>query len=273
MSLERDIFSELTGVSRLLARLRDDRQRESLSVQEWCLGMVALAIAEADQPNLPGEVFPPLYAQFEKNAAAEQRAQALACLGEFVTRRRGEGWRALLLWAAVESHPWLASRAATLTVTLAVPEQGTRFVGAHALVHLLHTEKKPSAAIVSGMLAPADLRLLPELMQLHDLSVDQLSSILRGLQGQLNSLSSAWLLPLAQTPALCEPLTHALERLAASTQLVADVNYPMPAWSFTLPAPQPLHSWSLPEFLPRILPQLVPFLSESQLLRLRSAFS
>ena len=87
MALERDIFSELTGVSRLLSRLRDYRQRESLSPEEWCLGMVAFAIAEADQPELPGEEFPPLYAQFEKKATLA-RSSTLRRVGFSPSARR-----------------------------------------------------------------------------------------------------------------------------------------------------------------------------------------
>ncbi len=273
MALERDIFSELTGVSRLLSRLRDYRQRESLSPEEWCLGMVAFAIAEADQPELPGEEFPPLYAQFEKKATPEQRAQSLTQLSAFVTRQRGVGWRALLLYAVSDSHPLLAARASTLAVTMAPPQQEIRFTGALALVQLLRTQKQPSAAIVSGLLAPADLRLLPTLTPLHDMPTDQLGSLLPALQGQLNSLSSAWLLPLAHVPELCEPLTLALERLASSTKLVADITCPIPTWNFASPAPQPLHAWSLPEFLPRMLPSLSPYLSSTQLQRLHTAFA
>lgn len=273
MALERDIFSELTGVSRLLSRLRDYRQRESLSPEEWCLGMVAFAIAEADQPELPGEEFPPLYAQFEKKATPELRAQSLSRLSTFVARQRGVGWRALLLYASSDSHPLLAARASTLAVTMASPQQENRFAGALALVQLMRAQKHPSAAIMSGLLAPADLRLLPTLTPLHNMPTDQLTSLLPDLHGQLNSLSSAWLLPLAQVPELCEPLTLAMERLAASTKLVADVNYPIPTWSFASPAPQPLHAWSLSEFLPRILPSLSPYLSTSQLQRLHTAFA
>ena len=222
---------------------------------------------------MPGEEFPPLYAQFEKKATPELRAQSLSRLSAFVARQRGVGWRALLLYAVSDSHPLLAARASTLAVTMAPPQQEIRFAGALALVQLLRAQKHPSAAIMSGLLAPADLRLLPTLTPLHNMPTDQLTSLLPDLHGQLNSLSSAWLLPLAQVPELCEPLTLAMERLAASTKLVADVNYPIPTWSFASPAPQPLHAWSLSEFLPRILPSLSPYLSTSQLQRLHTAFA
>ena len=273
MALERDIFSELTGVSRLLSRLRDYRQRQSLSSQEWCLAMVAFAIAEADRPDLPGEEFPPLYEQFEKCTTPEQRKQSLARLAAFVEQRHGEGWRALLLYAVAESHPLLAERAVMLTATMAAPEQENRFAGVRALVQQLLAQRQPSAAVVSGLLAPADLRLLPELTPLHDLPAVQLATLLPVLRGQLNSLSAAWLTPLAQLPGLREPLTIALEHLSASTDMVVDVNYPIPSWGFASSAPQLLHAWPLPEFLPRILPDLAPHLSEIQLRRLQDSFS
>lgn len=268
------MFSELTGVSRLLARLRDGRQRQSLTPGEWCVGMVAFAISEAERPDFPGEEFLPLYAQFEQAVPPPLRAQALTNLCAFVQQRCGEAWQALSLFAVAERGDFaLACRAAMQAVLLA-PRQGENsFVGVHSLVQLVLSGRGEAAAVITGLLSPADMRLLPELTPMYGLPAEKLAAMLPGLQGQLNSLSAAWLAPLAQFEQLREPLTLALEHLAAATRLVADINYPMPTWAFTSPAPQPLHAWSLPEFLPRILSQLVPFLSESQLERLRRAFS
>lgn len=275
MGVERDIFNELTGVSRLLSRLRDYRQRDLLSPDEWCIGMLAFALAEADQKDLPGDEFPPLYAHFVRQVPPEKRLKSLARLASFVVQRRGEGWRALLLYAVGEPVSTVSARAATLAVSLAPPAGDVRFAGLRETVQLLASGRIETKAgdVLSGLLAPADLRLLPDLLPLHSLPSERLGAILRSMHGKLNSLSAAWLLPLAPVAPLQEDLTLALEHLAASTDLVADLVYPMPTWSFASPSPQPLHAWSRPEFFARIRSQLEPFLSPSLFSRLVSSFS
>lgn len=249
MALERDRDSELTGVSRLLARLRDYRQRQLLTPDEWCLGMVAFAISEVERLDFPGEEFLPLYAQFEHAVSSQMRSQALARLCSFVAQRRGKAWRALSLFAVAERDDFsLACRAAAQTALLA-PRQGEGlFVGVHSLVQFVLSGQGEAAAVITGLLAPADLRLLPELTALHNLPTEQLAAILPALRGQLNSLSSAWLLPLAQRPQLTEPLILALQHLVASTELVADIIYPIPSWEFKESSPRPLHAWSYQTF-------------------------
>ncbi len=274
MGVERDIFNELTGVSRLISRLRDYHQRDLLSPDEWCIGMLAFALAEAEQKDLPGDEFPPLYAHFARQVPPDMRLKSLARLASFVVQRRGEGWRALLLYAVGEPLPAVSARAASLAVSLAPPVGDIRFAGLREAVRLLSSGKVESKAgdVLSGLFSPADLRLLPDLLPLHTLPPERLSTTLRSLHGKLNSLSAAWLLPLAPVSPLQEDLTLAFEHLAASTDVVADLVYPMPTWNFASPSPQPLHAWSRPEFFARIRPQLEPFLPSPLFARLISSF-
>lgn len=275
MGVERDIFNELTGVSRLISRLRDYRQRDLLSADEWCTAMVAFALTEADQVTLPGEEFQPLYAHFARHASPDMRLKALSRLASFAVQRRGEGWRALLLFAVGEPHPVISARAAMLSVSLAPPSGDVRFTGLREAVQLLASGRVESKAadVLSGLFSLADLRLLPDILPLHELPAERLCSILPSLHGKLNSLNAAWLLPLAQIPSLQENLTLAFEHLAASSDSIVDLVYPVPTWNFASPQPQPLHAWSRPEFFARMRPQLEPFLPLSLLSRISASLS
>lgn len=275
MGVERDIFNELTGVSRLLTRLRDYRQRDLLSPDEWCVGMLAFALAEVDQTDLPGDEFPPLCAQFARRVPPETRLKTLARLAAFVVQRRGEGWRALLLYAVGEPVPAIAARAATLAVTLAPPTGDARFAGLREAVQLVASGRieAKTGDVLSGLLAPADTRLLPDLLPLHSLPPERLGGILRSLHGKLNSLSADWLLPLAQVSALQEDLTLAFEHLAASTDIIADVVYPIPTWNFASSKPEPLHAWTRSEFFARIRPRIEPYLPSPLFARIISSFT
>lgn len=256
MGLFRDREEELTELQRLLLRVKDTARRAELAPHQWPTAMVAYALDMSENPALLSEGLA-AYATFTQQAPVADRAGALARLGSFITARRGEGWRALLLFAVGETRePQLSARAATLALTLAPPAEHTRFTGAAALAYLVE-QGAATPGVLSALLSVSDLRLLPLLTPLCSLPPAVLTPLLEGLHTTVNSLSAEWLLRLQETqPTLAPAVTSALQRMAAHTPLVADLIYPIPAWAYTNPTPQPLHAWTLADFLPRISTRL-----------------
>ena len=274
MGLLRDRDAELTGLQRYVALVKEPPQRAALSAEEWPLAMLAYALHMSEDSDLFSEGLA-AYADFVLATQPYARKQALVQLGRFVSSRQGKGWRALLLFAMGElAASELSAQAATLALSLAPSEQNQRFSGASALVHLLVTCPQAPPAMLNALLAPSDLRLLPLLAPLYNLPRTRAEVLLRGLQVTLNSLSSAFLLQLLEIqPLIAEEVTAALVRMTGSTSLVADMVYPIPVWAYAQPAPQPLHAWTLSEYLPRMRARLAPILTQEQMQRLEKAFT
>lgn len=272
MGLFRDREADLTELQRLILRIREPGRRAELGAGQWATAMVAYALEMCEDPNLLNEGLE-IYAAYVQKVPEADRAAALSRLGSFISGRRGEGWRALLLFTQGEfAAPRLCSRAAMLALTLAAPAGNTRLAGAAALVRLVE-QGSASPAVLSALLSVADLRLLPLVAPLCALPAEQMAPYLDGLNTTLNSLSAEWLLRLLEArPTLAPGVTAALVRLAGQTPLVADLVYPMPTWAYTRPAPQPLHAWTLPEFLPRMRARLAPHLTAEQMRLLEGAF-
>ena len=273
MGLFRDRESELSALQRLVARLKDAARRHELSAAEWPLAMLAYALEMSEDPALLSPESRENYAAFARQTSADARQSSLAQLGQFISARRGRGWRALLLSALNEPEAALSARAATLALTLAPPAETERFAGAAAIVQLLAQEPAAPPCMLSALLDLSDLRLLPLLKPIYALPEPHAAALLAGLSGTLNSLSAEFLLQLLEAqPTLAPHITAALQRIAARTPLVADLVYPIPTWAYTQPAPQPLHAWTLPEYLDRMRPRLSPHLNTEQLHSLESSF-
>ena len=268
----RDREADLTELQRLVVKLADPARHAELSAEEWPLAMVAYALHLSEDADLLSDSTLAIYASFVQHAPAATRAAALSQLAGFVTARRGAGWRTLILFALGEAQDAaLGARAATLTLQLAAPTPDERFAGAAALVEQLKQAGPPS--MLSALLSAADLRLLPLLAPLCSLPQEHLQPLLAGLNTTLNSLSAELLLQMLEAqPQLAGELTSTLVRMAKHTPLVADLVYPIPTWAYEKPAPQPLHAWTLPEYLPRMLPRLAPHLSARQIQTLHEAF-
>lgn len=275
MSMFRDRETELSEVQRLVAKLAEPSRRHELSAAEWPLAMVAYALQMSEDPALLGDDALAAYAAFVQCVPAPARRESLAQLAQFITARRGAGWRALMLYVVGESaDPALCGRAAAHVLTLAAPGEDERFAGAAALVQLMCAQQGASPAVLGALLAVSDMRLLPLVQLLRALPLQELQRLIRGLSCTLNSLSAECLLQLLEAqPALAEDVCSALARMAAATPLVADLVYPMPVWAYEQPAPQPLHAWTLQEFLPRMLPRLQPHMTAQQLDALQPAFA
>lgn len=259
----------MSELRRLVLRVKDPARRAGIAPAEWPTAIVAYALELSEDPELLSEGAE-IYASFAQQVPLPERAGALAQLGRFITSRRGEGWRALLLFAQGESQDMqLSARAATMALSLAPPSETSRFTGAAALAHLVE-QGLATPGILSALLSVSDLRLLPLLAPLCALPAARLTPLLEGLSTTVNSLSAEWLLRLQEAQPDLEPLiTAAFIRLASQTPLVADLIYPIPTWAYTNPAPQPLHAWTLPEFLPRMKSRL----HADQLRALAPAFS
>ena len=278
MGLLRDNESELPQLQRLVARLQAPARRRELPAQEWPTAMAAYALHHSeDTAALLGDEARCIYADYVQHTPQAAREDALNHLAAFISRRRGSGWRALLLYALGESTcAELSARAATLATTLAPPPADGQppLAGAAAAVGLLARAEAPSA-ILGALLSLPELRLLPALHPLAELPLPRQRALLSALGCTLNSLSAACLLHLLEThPAeLAEPITAALARLAQRTPIVADIALPLPTWAFASPTPQPLHAWTPQEYLPRLLPRLQPHLTPHQLDTLQRAFT
>ena len=262
-------------LQRLVRRLQDATRRREVSAVDWPTAMVAYALHMSEEPELLHEGLT-VYADFAQCVDATARRHSLARLADFVQQRRGSGWRALLLYAMGEqTQPELSERAASLAIMSAAPSaaDASPLSGARSIVELLAREDAP-ASMLGGLLSLPDLRFLPMLSPLFDLPRPRRQALLAGVTCTLNSLSSAFVLQMLEAdPTLASEATAALLRMAGKTPLVADVALPIPTWAYKSPTPQPLHAWSLAEFLPRMLPRLEPHLSPQQIESLRVAFA
>lgn len=280
MGLLRDQESELPRLQRLVARLQDATRRRELPAEDWPTAMLAYGLHMSEDPALlHAEEGLAVYADFVRATPQQERLSSLGNLASFVSSHRGAGWQALLLYAMGEhAAPELSSRAATLAISLApLPAEKAQGcsprTGADAIIQLLVREDAP-ASLLSALLSLPDMRFLPVLQPLAKLPVPRLRQLLAGFSGSLNSLSAAFLLSLLElhSSALAEAVASALMHLAKHTPLVADIALPLPTWAFESPTPQPLHAWTLPEYLPRIMPRLQPHLSPQQLSALSECF-
>lgn len=272
MGFYSDRDAELSTLQVLALRAENPARRSELTEQEWPLAIVAYALRRCADASLLTEGCE-VYSAFSRQTAPAAHKAALQQLAQFVTARRGSCWQALLLFAlGAGADSALSSRAATLAITLAPPSDEERFCGVAELVRMAE-QGRTTPGILSALLGMSDLRLSPLLTPLHALPPERLMPLLEGLHTTVNSLSSEWLLGLLEAqPELAPGITSALSRLAAQTPIVADLVYPIPTWAYTDATPQPLHAWSLPEFLQRMRPRLTRHLTPAQLSALEQAF-
>ena len=273
MGLERDRSSGLPGVEQLLSRLESSRERRSLSPDAWSAAIIALCLKEA--AAYEGQLLltaPDAFEDFVQLVPLDQRLNALSRLGSFIFSRRGQGWRALLLFALGENRvSTLCAYAAQLAV-LNAPDEGTFGVGALEISRMLCARSTLSPAALDGILDLGDLRLLPRLAPLDDLPDERLLFLLDNLSGRLTCLSAEWLVNQASREGLRESVTGALVRLARNTQKVQDNVHALPAWRVSGSSFAVLHEYELPEYGERLRPSLAPLLGENRFSRIIRAF-
>ena len=275
MGLIRDREEELSELQRMVLRAQDPARRASLTAPEWQVAIIGYALQLCEEPDFPTADSLAVYAAFAACVPEKERALVLVRMGQFITVRRGAGWRALLLFVQGEAAARLelCSRAAGMALTLAQPTEDTRFAGAAALVDMVMQGQAPAAAL-SAILGVADQRMLPLLQPLLTLPPERMEALLAGLRCRLNSLSAEWLLRVLESaPSLGQAVTDALARAAAGVDTVEDVVYPIPVWDYADPKPQALHGWTRAEYLPRLRARLLPHLTPEQWAALEGVFA
>lgn len=263
----------LSELERLAAMVADPVRIREIGADQWPLAMIACGLMSSNAPERLAHNLQ-VYSLFVSKVNPAERQKALSQLARFITARKGDGWRALLPFAVAEPEAFISSTAALHVATLAQPSPETKLYGVAALVDNLMFNSDCNPAVLSAVLGLSDMRCLPLLEPLFSLPEDRLCRLIAGHSFSGNHLSYQWMLSLLKAhPMLHEQVTHALAAMAHNNEIVLDVVLPIPTWAYTQPTPQPLHGWSLPEYLARMLPVLSQHLSQQQLQLLRSAFA
>lgn len=273
MGLYQDNFSMLSELERLAAMVLDPVRIHEVGTDQWPLAMLACGLVTGNDPDRLQDNLR-VYSVFMQKVQPATRKSALTQLSRFITQRKGEGWRAFIPYAVAETDALISSTAALQLVTLAQPSTTEKFTGLSTLVKLYRELPGANPAALSAVLGLSDMRLLPLLQLLYELPEEQFADLLAATCAPGNHLSYSWVLgALEAHPAMAETATLVLERMAAAADTVMDLVLPIPTWQFAKPTPQPLHGWTRPEYLARMLPVLNKHLSAEQLARLQAAFA
>ena len=273
MGLFQDNFSMLSELERLAAMVQDPVRIHEIGEAEWPLAMIACGLVTGNDPaRLQDNIR--AYEIFQQKATPASRGGALKQLVRFISQRKGEGWRAFIPFAICESEALISSAAAIQLATLAQPAPTEKLAGIEALVDLYMRLPQSNPAVISGLLGLSDMRALPLLNKLCALPTERMQNLLSNITPPANHLSYQWALAVLEAyPSLSAEIASLLERMAVTADTVLDLVLPIPTWSFERPTPQPLHGWTRPEYLARMLPVLKKHLSDSQLAALSSAFA
>ncbi|MBQ4636345.1 MAG: hypothetical protein IJB64_07915 [Akkermansia sp.] len=273
MGLFQDNFSMLSELERLAAMVVDPVRIHEIGADQWPLAMIACGLMTGNDPaRLPDNI--KAYEVFCTKVSPAGRGAALKQLVRFITQRKGEGWRAFIPFAVCEPEALISSAAAMQLVTLAQPSATQKLQGVETLVELIIRMPQCNPAALSAILGLSDMRALPLLDKLCNLPAEQLQPMLDALTPPGNHLSYQWVLNvLSAHPQLADSVTALLVRMAATAPSVLDLVLPIPTWAFEKPTPQPLHGWSRPEYLARMLPILKKYLTPQQLEQLSAAFT
>lgn len=277
MGLFQDQTDSLSELRRLAALVQDPNRLHEIGKSQWPLAMISYGLATCnDESNFDYSL--EIYPHFVSHSQPTERLRTLRQLSEFITRRKGDGWRAFVNFALADPLDEIRRHAAFLTATL-VPSTGSEeFCGINEVLHLWlmpQREGLPSSTpLIDAVLSLSDKRFLPILTNhLAAVSQEKLSRTLEELNTSLNILSGEWLLACLEThPGTAEGVCSAFCRLARQTEQVLDLILPLPSWQFQNPSPQPLHGWTRSEYFPRILPRIQDKLSSEQIERMRQAF-
>jgi len=272
MGLFQDNFSMLSELERLAAMVQDPVRIHEIGVDEWPLAIIACGLVTGNDPSRLQENIH-AYEIFQQKVTPASRGSALKQLVRFITQRKGEGWRAFIPFAVCEQEALISSAAAIQLATLAQPSDSEKLAGIESLVDLIISYPQTNPAVLSGLLGLSDMRALPLLQKLCALPEDRLQKLLAAITPPGNHLSYQWVLRVLENhPSLAQDVTSLLGRMASTASTVLDLVLPIPTWAFENPTPQPLHGWSRPEYLARMLPVLKLHLTEAQLSGLSAVF-
>lgn len=270
MAIHQDHFSMLSELERLASMALDPVRVHELGADQWPVAMLAAALVAGADESRQSELMR-AYEIFVQKNASEVRATSLVQLSRFVSSNKGNGWRGFLPCALADPDALLRRKAAVYMATLAPCGELERFTGAAELVRRL--ESGASVTMLDALLGLGDMRFLPLLEKLYGQPESQLGVWLQELHVVPNHLSSQWLLGVLDAhPSLAPEIVSVLTRTASLATIIIDLTLPVPSWAFSSAAPQPLHGWSLKEYVERMLPRLSVHLSDSQVNEVRAAF-
>lgn len=257
------------------------------------VGIPAMLLAYGASPEVtPRERVCAAYRHFASLYPREQRIDVLKTLAAFGIKSQGQDF---LVWEPV---------------FLSDQDEAIRFGAAHAALVLSGGDNEPlngaeqlmsyvlnhgRIELLNGAFLTCDMRLLPlveetwmklpeELRYWEETPVLSLVSA-EFLVGRIEKASlreerKSCLSALSGMPgkALERPpvcLTHPFPDYHPdyAHPQVLDAVTPLPAWKFPTTAPQSLHSWACPEFLPRFLYRIENKLTEEEVSELRSGWS
>lgn len=258
----------LSELERLAAMVQDPQRRLELGAVEWPLAMMAFCLLISNDESRLDEALE-VYPLFLNHTEETARQKSLGLLENFIRMRKGEGWRAFIPYALADTEA-VSKRAASLAILMAKPEEGERYTGVRELVKLLRQRSDAPRTLLAAILDLADLRVESLLEPLLALPESRLEELMPA--SLANRLSCNWTLNLLKhRPELTSLVTDSLCAMA-KTPVVMDVVVPVPVWAFESPKVQPLHGWTPPEYFARMLPELEPALSDSQLELVRQAY-
>lgn len=278
MGLFQDQTNSLSEIKRLAALVMDPSRRNEIGADQWPLAMIAYGLVTCNETGREQEGID-IYHQFQTRCTADTRRKCALQLAAFIRQRKGDGWRALTPFILTDEEQDIRRQAAFLIATLAAPGQEDRFTGVTGLVNLICSSPLPGqkgmSPVLDALLGLADLRLAPSLAAISKKLPDsQLADLLAGVQAIPSVLGCDWLLDILDTkPALAAAVTAALCTMPPRAAEVMDVVVPIPSWQFTNSTVQPLHSWTVAEYYPRMKDRLSRRLEPEALETVRQAWS
>lgn len=272
MGLYQDNFTGLSELERLAAMAHDPVRVHEIGTDQWPLTMMACGLMASNDEEKLEENFD-IYDIFASKTTVAARKSSLIQLSRFITGRKGEGWKSLIPYATNEPDESLSRKAATYVLTLAQPGPTEHLAGVQELVTRLVSDEYTPTTLLDAVLSLADMRVLPLLKPLLEVSDDRMEELLDTLETTPNRLSCTFVLQALEThPSLAQEAADALCRMAPLAPVILDLALPIPTWAFEKPTPQPLHGWTPAEYFARMLPELQPALDADQLQEVREAF-
>ena len=272
MGLYQDNFTGLSELERLAAMAHDPVRVHEIGTDQWPLTMMACGLMASNDEEKLEENFD-IYDIFASKTTVAARKSSLIQLSRFITGRKGEGWKSLIPYATNEPDEVLSRKAATYVLTLAQPGPTEHLAGVQELVTRLVRDEFTPTTLLDAVLSLADMRVLPLLKPLLEVSDDRMEELLDTLETTPNRLSCTFVLQALEShPSLAQEAADALCRMAPLAPVILDLALPIPTWAFEKPTPQPLHGWTPAEYFARMLPELQPALDVDQLQEVREAF-
>lgn len=258
-------FSSLSELERLEALTKEKHLLKDIGPEEWPLAMLACALHSSDDEQKLQHSLE-IYQIFCEQAKPQARAQSLKQLQQFLYLRKGASSLALLPYILRDDVALISRQAALILISHAPPSENERFSGIAELIALLQQRPEAPSSILAALLSLADLRFEPMLQSLAKLPNSELTRHIEALDEKPNRLLYNWLMSILQLkPELNEVITQALIKSAKKGGRIIDLVLPIPCWAYGKPQAQELHGWELPEYFPRILPQIRPHLREEQI--------